>query len=739
ISTCSTVQAGINDVLIDMRNDAGKTYNQTGDITLYSIIADRILINNYGQTANSDIIIRPCGVLTASGLGNRLVLNLENGNFINNYNASALNAGERWLVYTSNPTDTIENGLVYNKLYNSTYSSTPPGSVSAGNHILYSYAPFLTVDGDDLIKNYGDANPSFTTTITGFVDGDTLETSVAGSPSFATIATSASDVGIYSVTVSNGTILSPLGYQFNFTNGSLDIHPAPLNITANDKTKTYGSVNPSFDVTYTGFVLAQDETFLSGTLANNTPATQSSNVGDYAITPSGLTSLNYNIIYNDGNITINPAPLTVTGSSEIKAYGSPNPAFSVSYSGFVLGQDNSSLGGSLSFSTLATNSSNAGLYVVTPQGLTSANYLINFVDGSLVINPADLIVNVDNKIKTYGSSNPALTANYTGFVLGQNQSVLGGALSTTATLASNAGNYPITAATLTSSNYNIIPNDAILTVNPADLIVNVDNKIKTYGSSNPALTANYTGFVLGQSQSVLGGALSTTATLASNAGNYPITAAALTSSNYNIISNDAILTVNPADLIVNVNDTSKIYGASNPVFTSIITGYKLADNESSLSGSLIYTTPAMETSDTGLYNISASGLESYNYNINYVDGTLAIDPATLTISVNNAIKIYGDSTPVFSVNCSGFVLGQSVLDLDGTLAFSTPVTTTSDAGVYAVSPGGVSSSNYIINFVDGNITVNPADIIVTVNDTNKIYGSPNPSFSSTINGFKLNE
>jgi hypothetical protein len=55
----------------------------------------------------------------------------------------------------------------------------------------------------------------------------------------------------------------------------------------------------------------------------------------------------------------------------------------VTYSGFVLGQSPSVLGGTLSFSQGATIQ--VGSYSNAPQGLTSSNYAITFVPGQLTI------------------------------------------------------------------------------------------------------------------------------------------------------------------------------------------------------------------------------------------------------------------------------------------------------------------------------------------------------------------
>ncbi|MFN6999314.1 MAG: MBG domain-containing protein, partial [Elioraea tepidiphila] len=127
---------------------------------------------------------------------------------------------------------------------------------------------------------------------------------------------------------------------------------------------------------------------LGGTLAFDTPATPSSPVGSYTITPSGLTSTNYAITFVPGTLTVNPAPLTVTADDAARLYGAPNPAFTASFAGFVLGEGPDVLGGTLVIFTPATPTSPPGFYVITASGLTSTNYAISFVPGTLTVTPA---------------------------------------------------------------------------------------------------------------------------------------------------------------------------------------------------------------------------------------------------------------------------------------------------------------------------------------------------------------
>ena len=80
-----------------------------------------------------------------------------------------------------------------------------------------------------------------------------------------------------------------------------------------------------------------------------------------------------------------PAPLTVAANNQTKITEQANPPFTVSYSDFVLGEGPSVLGGTLTYSTTVTNSSPPGTYAITPAGLTSGNYAIKFVSGTLTV------------------------------------------------------------------------------------------------------------------------------------------------------------------------------------------------------------------------------------------------------------------------------------------------------------------------------------------------------------------
>src|SRR5207244_4363312 len=146
---------------------------------------------------------------------------------------------------------------------------------------------------------------------------------------------------------------------------------------------------------------------------------------------------------------------------------------------------------------------------VTNGTLTGTNYDFQFVTGQLTVTQAVLSVTADNKSRVYGAANPPLTAAYSGFANGEDQSVLSGApaLSTTAISTSPAGPYPITVTggSLGAANYSFNFVNGTLTVGRATLTVSANNISRAYGALNPVFTVSYTGFLNSDDANVLSG------------------------------------------------------------------------------------------------------------------------------------------------------------------------------------------------------------------------------------------
>src|SRR5208283_3682897 len=241
---------------------------------------------------------------------------------------------------------------------------------------------------------------------------------------------------------------------------------------------------------------------------------------------------------------------------------------------------------------------------------------------------AGLVVTPANATRQYGAPNPPFNGTVTGAVNGD---TFIATYSTTATQFSPVGTYPIT-ATLTPvgsasfSNYSVTYNVGTLTITPSTtaLVVTVNNATRPYGTANPTFTGSITGALNGDTFTIT---YSTTATILSPVGAYPITAtlSGPSAANYsNVTVNQGTLTITPlaTPLVITVNNASRPYAAPNPTFTSAITGAAPGD-----TFTVTYATTATALSDVGSYPITATvtGAHLANYaTVTVVPGTLAI-------------------------------------------------------------------------------------------------------------------
>jgi hypothetical protein len=323
--------------------------------------------------------------------------------------------------------------------------------------------------------------------------------------------------------------------------------------------------------------------------------------------------------------------LLVTANNTTRLYGAANPTFTASYAGFVNGDDETDLTGTLLFTTSAQATSPVGTYPITPSGLSAANYAISFANGTLTVTPALLTITAEDKSRLYGAANPALTASYAGFVNGDDETDLDTAvaLATTADATSPVGTYAISATGAADLNYAITHVAGTLTVNPAPLTITAENKSKLYGATNPALTASYAGFVNGDDATDLDTAvaLATTADATSPVGTYAISATGATDLNYTITHVAGTLAVSPAPLIITADDKTKVSGAPNPPLTASYAGFVNGDDAADLDTPVSLTTAATTDSPAGAYSITASGAVDANYSITFVPGTLTVTGA----------------------------------------------------------------------------------------------------------------
>ncbi len=255
------------------------------------------------------------------------------------------------------------------------------GSVALNSNYTLTYVPAnysitlrpVTITADAKTKVYGEDDEALTyQTTTG---------SLAFSDAFTGALTreTGEEVGAYEI--QQGTVELNSNYTLTYVPANYSITLRAVEITADAKTKVYGEDDEALTYQITTGSLAFSDAF-TGTLTREI----GENVGDYEI-QQGTVELNsnYTLTYVPANYSITQAVLTVTAGDASKYCGQVNPTFTVSYDGFVNGEDESVLGGALIFTTAADEYSTGASYSVTPSGLTSGNYAITFEDGNLTI------------------------------------------------------------------------------------------------------------------------------------------------------------------------------------------------------------------------------------------------------------------------------------------------------------------------------------------------------------------
>ncbi len=227
----------------------------------------------------------------------------------------------------------------------------------------------------------------------------------------ATFSTSALSVGaspymitaVYDGDVRDGGSNSQLVSQ--------TITPASLDITADNETKTYGTLETlnATAFTETGLVTANGDT-ITGITETSIGAPVSAPIGSDPIIASGAAGSglsNYTITYAKGSLTVSPAALVITANNKTKTYGALETfgATAFTETGLVTANGDT-VTGVTETSTGAPVSAPVGSDPIIASGATGSglsNYTITYANGSLTVSPATLVITANNGTKTYGT------------------------------------------------------------------------------------------------------------------------------------------------------------------------------------------------------------------------------------------------------------------------------------------------------------------------------------------------
>ena len=189
-------------------------------------------------------------------------------------------------------------------------------------------------------------------------------------------------------------ITSKGNYEFSEFEKEFTINKANIKVKPKDVTKTYGK-EAAFALEYDSELITYEElmqvtnpVFTSDGATANAPVNETGYEISVLLTNNETDNLTF-AIDGAGMLKVEKAPLTIKVKDVNREYGAENPELSVSYDGFVNGEDESVLGGTLvlRYNDEINETANVGLHenVTTASGLTSENYDIEYIPGNVTI------------------------------------------------------------------------------------------------------------------------------------------------------------------------------------------------------------------------------------------------------------------------------------------------------------------------------------------------------------------
>ena len=299
--------------------------------------------------------------------------------------------------------------------------------------------------------------------------------------------------------------------------------------------------------------------------------------------------------------------------------------------------------------------------------------------GTLTINPAAATVTAEKKEKTYGAEDLSLVT-ITGLKNDDTEDVIKYEVSRES--GENVGEYAITVEPRGSyeetpdgkylqGNYIVTYVPGTLTITPAEVTVQADDKKKTYGDEEElelTATVNETQLQNGDSPKVIKYTLPPIGDEYINVGGYPITVGPAgeegvdynpveggkyLQGNYIVTYVPGTLTIERAPVTVTVEDAEKVYGTDDPDWDVTIDGLQYTD-EDSLIEYHVRRVEGVDVTEDG-YEVTPYGeAEQGNYSVEYIPGTLTITKADLYLTADELVRsVTSDDDPRLTASAAG--------------------------------------------------------------------------------------
>ena len=187
---------------------------------------------------------------------------------------------------------------------------------------------------------------------------------------------------------------------------------------------------------------------------------------------------------------------------------------------------------------------------------------------------------------------------------------------------------------------------------------------------------------------------------------------------------------------ITADDKTMTYGDDVPALT-----YK--SSGATLNGTPKLSTTATKTSPVGTYSIKVEQGTVTNEQVTYVDGSLTIEKAALTVAAQDVTITEGDDIPAFTLTYSGWRNNDSeAMAFTKKPKATTLATSASKPGTYPIIVNGGEAQNYKLTYSTlGTLTIKakPVEpVTITADDKTMTYGDDVPALTYKSSGATLN-
>ena len=617
--------------------------------------------------------------------------------------------------------------------------------------------------------------------ITGLVGNDAITVTVAGEIRYPTATPVVNEVKGYEFTAGKAS-----NYSVTTANGELTMSwptAQKVVVTANTATKTYDGT-PLTDGGYTvefggqtyHLAAGQPQEFangdvltvqIEGSVTDVEPSPTANKIVSVSIM-NGTTDVHhiYNVQKENGELQVKPMPLTVTADSGSKVYDG-TALTKNSYT-----STDPAAGDTLASVTVTGSQTNAGssdnvaraAKLVRGDRDVTANYAIEYLPGTLTVTPVTAEVTVtitgNKSTVTYNGaeqsvtgykvesiSNPLYTEENLAF---SGEAIAKGTDSDTYKMNLTAAQFENNSKNFT--NVQIIVTDGELTINPMALTITAGSDSKAYDGT-PLTCGEFDSTTPAEGDTVASVTLTGSQTNVGSGDNVA-SGAKLVRGDRDVTANYAIEYVN-GKLTVTKNESAKLTAdayrgvydgaAHDAVVKTTITGAVEGDSWTyaySLDGEN-YTAELPQVKNVGAYPVWVKAT-----NDNYVDlvtvVTAEVTPATVLVTADShewiiAVKdtCVSDPEPALTYQAESPVAGE-------TPAFSGELSREPGAErgkTYQILQGDLAladgenflASNYVLQFVPGELTVKARDITITKTvDVTKAFVGDKLTYTITV-------